>query len=146
MENKTQMKKLYDIARSSRTTDEFVSYIEYVSQRVSFSARDLANKIYKAAMTKYDATIHERVGAIKVNTDSVADQMYSVKAFARKYGVMFDYTFYLERLVLNGERFDMTSALNRLAETAITIYDMRLRRKIDTTTGITIIGGYKDAV
>lgn len=146
MENKTQMKKLYDIARSSRTTDEFVSYIEYVSQRVSFSARDLANKIYKAAMTKYDATIHERVGAIKVNTDSVADQMYSVKAFARKYGVMSDYTFYLERLVSNGERFDITSALNRLAETAITMYDIRLRRKIDTATGITIIGGYKDAV
>lgn len=146
MENKTQMKKLYDIARSSRTTDEFVSYIEYVSQRASFSARDLANKIYKAAMTKYDATIHERAGAIKVNTDSVADQMYSVKAFARKYGVMSDYTFYLESLVLNGEQFDMTSALNRLAETAITMYDMRLRRKIDTATGITIIGGYKDAV
>lgn len=141
-----QIKKLYDIARSTRTTDECVSYIEYVLQGHSFSGRDLANKIYKAAMTKYDATIRERVGAIKVNTDSVADQMYSVKAFAGKYGVVHDYTFYLERLVLNGEPFDMASALNRLTETAITMYDMRLRRKIDTATGITIIGGYKDAV
>lgn len=146
MENKTQMKKLYDIARSSRTTDEFISYIECVSQWTSFSARDLASKIYKAAMTKYDATIRERVDAIKVSTDSVADQMHSVKAFARKYGVMSDYTFYLERLVFNGERFDMASALNRLVETAITMYDMRLRREIDMSTGITIIGGYKDAV
>lgn len=146
MENKTQMKKLYNIARSSRTTDEFISYIEYVSQGASFSARDLANKIYKAAMTKYDAAVRERAGAIKVNTDSVADQMYSVKALAMKYGVMPDYTFYLERLVLNGEPFDMASALNRLTEAAITMCDMRLRRKIDTTTGITIIGGYKDAV
>ena len=146
MENKTQMQKLHAIASATRTTDEFISYIEYVSQRTSFSARDLANKIYKAAMTKYDATIRGRVDAIKVNTDSVADQMYSVKAFARKYGVASDYTFYLERLVLSGERFDMTSALNQLAESAITMYDMRLRRKIDTATGITIIGGYKDAV
>lgn len=146
MEHKTLMQKLHDIARSSRTTDEFISYIECVSQLNSFSARDLANKIYKAAMTKYDATMRERAGAIKVNTDSVADQMYSVKAFAGKYGVMHDYTFYLERLVLNGEPFDMASALNRLTEAAITMYDMRLRRKIDTATGITIIGGYKDAV
>ena len=146
MENKTQIKKLYDIARSSRTTDEFISYIEYVSQGTSFSARDLANKIYKAAMTKYDATLRERVDAIKVNTDSVADQMYSVKAFAIRYGLMSDYAFYLERLVILGEQFDMTSALNRLTEAAITMYDMRLRRKIDILTGITIIGGYKDAV
>ena len=145
MENKTLMQKLHAIASATQTTDEYVSYIEETLGR-SFSARDLANKIYTAAMTKYDATIRERVGAIKVNTDLVADQMYSVKAFARKYGVMSDYTFYLERLVLNGERFDMTSALNQLAETAITMYDMRLRRKIDTATGITIIGGYKDAV
>ena len=146
MENKTQMKKLYDIARSSRTTDEFISYIEYVSQGASFSVRDLANKIYTAAMAKYEASIRGRVDAIKVNTDSVADQMYSTKAFAGKYGVVFDYTFYLERLVLNGEPFDMASALNRLVETAITMYDMRLRRKIDMATGITLIGGYKDAV
>lgn len=146
MEDKTQMKKLYEIARSSRTTDEFISYIEHVSQWASFSACDLANKIYKAAMTKYDATIRKRVGAIKVDTDSVADQMHSVKAFAIKHGLMSDYTFYLERLVLNGEPFDMTSALNRLTEAAITMYDMRLRLKIDTSTGITIIGGYKDAV
>ena len=146
MENKTQIKKLYDIARSSRTTDEFISYIEYVSQGTSCSARDLANKIYKAAMTKYDATLRERVDAIKVNTDSVADQMYSVKAFAIRYGLMSDYAFYLERLVILGEQFDMTSALNRLTEAAITMYDMRLRRKIDVLTGITIIGGYKDAV
>ena len=146
MENKTQMKKLYDIARASRTTDEFISYIEYVSQGASFSARDLANKIYIAAMAKYDATLRGRVDAIKVNTDSVADQMYSVKALAIRYGLMSDYTFYLERLVLNGEPFDMTSALNRLTEAAITMYDMRLRRKIDILTGITIIGGYKDAV
>lgn len=145
MEDKTLMQKLHDIARSSRTTDEFISYIEETLGR-SFSARDLANKLYKAAMTKYDATIRERAGAIKVNTDSVADQMYSVKAFAGKYGVMHDYTFYLERLVLNGEPFDIASALNRLTEAAITMYDMRLRRKIDTATGITIIGGYKDAV
>lgn len=145
MEDKTLMQKLHAIASATRTTDEYVSYIEETLGR-SFSARDLANKIYKAVMTKYDATIRKRVDAIKVNTDSVADQMHSVKAFARKYGVMSDYTFYLERLVLNGERFDMTSALNRLAETAITMYDMRLRRKIDTATGITIIGGYKYAV
>ena len=138
------MQKLHAIASATQTTDEYVSYIEETLGR-SLSARDLANRIYKSAMAKYDATIRERVGAIKA-TDSVADQMYSVKAVAVKYGVMPDYTFYLERLVLNGERFDMPSALNRLAETAITMYDMRLRRKIDTATGITIIGGYKDAV
>lgn len=146
MENKTQMEKLYDIARSSRTTDEFISYIEYVSQCTSFSARDLANKIYTAAMAKYEATIRERVGAIKVNTDSVADQMHIVRAFAKKYGLMSDYTFYIERLVIQGEQFDMTSALNRLTEAAITMYDMRLRLKIVTSTGINLIGGHKDAV
>ena len=145
MEDKTLMQKLHAIASATQTTDEYVSYIEETLGR-SFSARDLANKIYKAAMTKYDATMRERVDAIKVNTDSVADQMHSVKAFARKYGVMSDYTFYLERLVLTSERFDVASALNRLAETAITMYDMQLRRKIDTATGVTIIGGYKDAV
>lgn len=77
MENETQIKKLYDIARATRTTDKYISYIEYVLQGNSFSARDLANKIYKAA---------------------------------------------------------------------IYAYDMRLRSKIDASTGITIIGGYKDAV
>lgn len=77
MENETQIRKLYNIARATGTTDEYIAYIEYVLQGHSFSARDLANKIYKAAMIKYD---------------------------------------------------------------------MRLRSKIDASTGITLIGGYLDAV
>lgn len=77
MENETQIRKLYNIARATRTTDEYIAYIEYVFQGNSFSARDLANKIYKAA---------------------------------------------------------------------ICAYDMRLRSKIEASTGITIIGGYHDAV
>ena len=144
MEDKSLMQKLHAIASATQTTDEYVSYVEETLGR-SLSARDLANKLYKAAMIKYEASIRKRASAIDVNCDLRA-QIDGVKAFARKHGLMSDYTFYLERLVLNGEQFDMASALNRLTEAAITIYDMRLRRKIDMSTGVTIIGGYKDAV
>ena len=146
MEDKTLMQKLYDIARATRTTDEYISYIEYVAQGNSFSARDLANKIYKAAMIKHEASIRKHASVIEVNRDLIADQMNGVKAFAIKYGLLRDYAFYLERVVLCLETFDMPDALNRLTEAAICIYDMRLRSKIDASTGITIIGGYKDAV
>ena len=63
MENKTQMRKLYDIARATRTTDEYISYIEYVLQGHSFSARELANKIYKAAMCAYDMQLRSKIDA-----------------------------------------------------------------------------------
>lgn len=146
MEDKTLLQKLYDIARATRTTDEYISYIEYVVQGNSFSARDLANKIYKSAMIKYDASIRKHASAIDANCDLIADQMNSVKAFAIRYGLLRDYAYYLERIVLRLETFDMLDELNRLTEAAIYIYDMRLRSKIDASTGITIVGGYKDAV
>lgn len=146
MEDKTLMQKLYDIARATRTTDEYISYIEYVVQGNSFSARDLANKIYKSAMIKYDASIRKHASAIDVNCDLMADQMNSVKAFAIRYGLLRDYAFYLERLVLNFGKFDILDALNRLTEAAICIYDMRLRSKIAASTGVTLVGGYRDAV
>lgn len=146
MEDKTQMHKLYELARATRTTDEYISYMEYVVQSNSFSARDLANKIYKSAMIKYDASIRKHASAIDANCDLTADQMNSVKAFATRYGLLRDYAYYLERIVLRLETFDMLDALNRLTEAAIYIYDMRLRSKIDASTGITIVGGYKDAV
>lgn len=146
MEDKTLMQKLYDIARATRTTDEYISYIEYVAQGNSFSARDLANKIYKSAMIKYDESIRKHASAIEVNCVSMADQIDSVKAFAIRYGLLRDYAFYLERLVLNFEKFDTRDALNRLTEAAICKYDMWLRSKIDASTGVTIIGGYHDAV
>lgn len=146
MENKALMQKLYDIARATRTTDEYISYIEYVVQGHSFNAHVLANKIYKAAMIKYDASIRKHASAIDANCDLMADQLDSVKAFAIRYGLLRDYAFYLERIVLNFVKFDMRDALNLLTDTAISIYDMRLRSKIDASTGITIIGGYKDAV
>lgn len=146
MEDKTLMQKLYDIARATQTIDEYISYIEYVVQGNSFSASDLANKIYKATMIKYEASVRKHASAIDVNCNLMADQMNSVKAFAIRYGLLRDYTFYLERIVLRLETFDMLDALNRLTEAAICIYDMRLRSKIDASTGITIVGGYKDAV
>lgn len=146
MEDKTLMQKLYDIARATRTTNEYISYIESVVQGDSFSARDLANKIYKSAMIKYDASIREHASAIDANCDLMADQMNGVKAFAIRYGLLRDYAFYLERIVLRLETFDMQDALNRLTEAAICIYDMRLRSKIDASTGIALIGGYQDAV
>lgn len=146
MENETLMQKLYDIARATRTTNEYISYIEYVAQGNSFNAHVLANKIYKAAMIKYDAAIRKHASAIDVNCDLIADQMNSVKAFAIKYGLLRDYAFYLEHIVLRLETFDMKDALNRLTEVAICTYDMRLRSKIDASTGITLTGGYKDAV
>lgn len=146
MENDTQIRKLYSIARATRTTDEYISYIEYTLQGHSFSASELANKIYKAAMIKYEASVHKHASAIDANCDLMADQLNSVKAFAIRYGLLRDYAFYLERVVLNFEKFDMRAALNRLTEGAICIYDMRLRSKIDASTGITLIGGYHDAV
>ena len=146
MEDKTLMQKLYDIAMATRTTNEYISYIEYVVQGNSFSACDLANKIYKSAMIKYEASVRKHASAIDANCDLMADQMNSVKAFATRYGLLRDYAFYLERIVLRLETFDMLDALNRLTEAAITMYDMRLRSKIDASTGITIIVGYKDAV
>lgn len=146
MEDKTIMQKLYDIARATRTTDEYISYIEYVLQGNSFSARELANKIYKAAMIKYEASVNRRAIAIDVNCTLMADQLNSVRAFATKYGLLRDYVIYIERIALNLEKFDMRRALNMLTESAICIYDMRLRSKIDVSTGITLIGGYRDAV
>lgn len=146
MENKALMQKLYAIARATRTTNEYISYIEYVVQGHSFNAHVLANKIYEAAMLKHEASIRKHASAINVSCDLMADQMNSVKAFAIRYGLLRDYAFYLERIVLRLETFDMLDALNRLTETAITMYGMRLRGKIDALTGITIIGGYKDAV
>lgn len=146
MEDKTLMQKLYDIARATRTTNEYISYIESVVQGDSFSARDLANKIYKSAMIKYEASIREHASAIDANCDLMADQMDSVKAFAIRYGLLRDYAFYLERIVLRLETFDMQDALNRLTEAAICTYDMRLRSKIDASTGIALNGGYQDAV
>lgn len=146
MENKTQMQKLYAIARATRTTDEYVSYIEYVLQGHPFSDRDLANKLYKAAMTKYDAGIRKHAGAIEGDRYFGAEMHHSLELFARKYRVMDDYISYLEGFVLSGKPFDVVSALSLMTEAAITMYDMRLRRKIDSYTGITIIGGYRDAV
>lgn len=146
MENETQIRKLYDIARATRTTDEYISYIEYVLQGNSFSARDLANKIYKAAMIKYEASVHKHASAIETNCDSMADQLDGARAFAIKYGLLRDYVIYIERIGLNIEKFDTKRALNQLTEGAICMYDMRLRRKIDASTGITIIGGYRNAV
>lgn len=146
MEDKTLMQKLYDIASATRTTNEYISYIEYVVQGNSFNACDLANKIYKAAMIKYDALIRKHADAIDVNCDLMADQMNRVKAFAIKHGLLRDYALYLERIVLNLGKFDMLDALNRLTEAAICIYDMRLRSKIVASTGITISVGYHDAV
>ena len=145
MENETQIRKLYDIARATRTTDEYISYIEYVLQGNSFSAIDLANKIYEAAMIKYEASVRKHASAVG-NLTVTADQLYSVKEFAIKYGLLRDYVIYIERIALNIEEFDMRRALNMLTEGAICIYDMRLRSKIDASTGITIIGGYRDAV
>lgn len=146
MENETQIRKLHNIAQATRTTDEYISYIEYILQGHSFSARELANKIYKAAMIKYEASVHKHASAIDANCDLMADQLNSVKAFAIKYGLLRDYVMYIERIALNIEKFDMRHALNMLTENAICIYDMRLRSKIDASTGITIIGGYRDAV
>lgn len=146
MENETQIRKLYDIARATGTTDEYISYIEYVLQGNSFSARELANKIYKAAMIKYEASVNRRAIAIDANCTLMADQLDSVRAFATKYGLLRDYVIAIERVALNIEKFDMRCVLNQLTESAICIYDMRLRSKIDASTGITIIGGYRDAV
>lgn len=146
MEDKTLMQKLYDIARATRTTDEYISYIEYVVQGNSFSAIDLANKIYKAAMLKYDVAVRKHADAAEVDCDSMADQMNNARVFAIKYGLLRDYVIYIERIVLNIEKFDIRYALNMLTEGAICIYDMRLRSKIDASTGITLIGGYHDAV
>lgn len=142
----TQMRKFYDIARATKTTDEYISYIEYVLQGNSFSARELANKIYKAAMIKYEASIRKHASAIDVNYDSTADQLDSIRKFSIKYGLLHDYIFYIERVALDLEKFDMRCALNRLTEAAICACDMRLRRKIDASTGITLVGGYHDAV
>lgn len=141
-----EIRKLYDIARATRTTDEYISYIEYTSQGHSFSARELANKIYKAAMIKYEASVHKHASAIDAKCDLMADQLDSVRAFAIKYGLLRDYVVYIERIALNIEKFDMRRALNMLTESAICIYDMRLRSKIDASTGITLVGGYHDAV
>lgn len=147
MENKTLMQKLYDIARATRTTDEYISYIEYVVvQGNSFSASELANKIYESAMIKYDASIRKHASAVDADCTLMADQLNSVKSFAIRYGLLREYAFHLESLVLNIEKFDMGRALNHLTECAICIYDMRLRGKIDASTGITITGGYRDAV
>ena len=146
MENKTQIKKLYDIARAVHSTDEYISYIEYVSQGNSFSATDLANKIYNAAMIKYDASVRKHASTIEADCTLMADQLNSVKAFAIKYGLLRDYVIYVERIALNIEKFDMRRVLHQLTEAAICIYDMRLRSKIDASTGITVIGGYQDAV
>lgn len=146
MENETQIRKLYDIARATKTTDEYISYIEYVLQGHSFSARDLANKIYKAAMIKYEASVCKHASAIEANRTLMADQLNGVRAFAIKYGLLRDYVIYIERLALNREKFDIRHALNQLTESAICMYDMRLRGKIDASTGITLIGGYRDAV
>lgn len=63
MENKTQMQKLYAIAKATRTTDDYISYLEYVAQGHSFSAIDLANKLYKAAMTNYDMRLRRKIDA-----------------------------------------------------------------------------------
>lgn len=142
----TQIRKLYDIAWATRTTNEYISYIEYVLQGNSFSARDLANKIYKAAMRRYDASIRKHASAIDADRTSMADQLHCVWAFAVKYRLLRDYVIYIERIALNIEKFDMKRVLSQLIEDAITAYDMRLRSKIDSSTGITIIGGYFDAV
>lgn len=146
MENETQIRKLYNIARATRTTDEYIAYIEYVLQGNSFNAIDLANKIYKAAMIKYEASIRKHASAIDANRVLMADQPASVREFAIRYRLLDDYASYIERLVLNLENFDMRRALNQLTESAICAYDMRLRSKIDASTGITLIGGYHDAV
>lgn len=146
MENKTQIRKLYDIAQSFRATDEYISYIEYVLQGNSFSARDLANKIYKAAMIKYEASIRKHASAIEINCDSTAIQLDGARAFAIKYGLLHDYVMYIERIALNIEKLDMKRMVNQLTEGAICIYDMRLRSKIDESTGITIVGRYRSAV
>lgn len=146
METKTQIRKIYDIARATKTTDEYISYIEYVLQGNSFSAIELANRIYKAAMIKYDASIRKHASAIDANCTLTSDKLNSVRAFAIKYGLLHDYVSYIERLALNLEKFDTRRAMDWLTETAICIYDMRLRSKIDASTGITLIGGYRDAV
>lgn len=146
MENETQIRKLYNIARATRTTDEYIAYIEYVLQGNSFSARDLANKIYKAAMIKYEASVRKHASAIDDNRVLTIDQPTSVREFATRYRVLGEYVFYIERLVLKLEKFDMRRALNRLTEAAICMYDMQLRSKIDASTGITLVGGYRDAV
>ena len=146
MENETQIRKLYAIARATRTTDEYISHIEYVLQGNSFSARALADVIYKAAMIKYEASIRKHASAVDDNRTSLADQMRRVRAFAIKYGLLRDYVSYIEGLVLHPEKFDIQRVLNLLTESDICIYDMRIRSKIDASTGITIIGGYRDAV
>lgn len=146
MENETQIRKLYNIAQSFRATDEYISYIEYVLQGNSFSARDLADKIYKAAMIKYEASIRKHASTIETDCDSLAEQLNAVRAFAVKYGVLQDYIICIDRIALNIEKFDTKRVLAKLTENAICIYDMRLRDKIDASTGITIIGGYRDAV
>ena len=64
MENETQIRKLYDIARATRTTAEYISYIEYVLQGNSFSGQASANKIYKAAMIcMYDMRLRSKIDA-----------------------------------------------------------------------------------
>lgn len=146
MENKTQIKTLYKIARAVHSTDEYISYLEYTLQSNPFSARDLADRIYKAAMLKYDMRLRKHADAIEANCVSMADKLNGIKAFAIKHGMLRDYVSYIERVILNVEKFNMHIALNHLTEYAICMYDMRLRSKIDASTGITIIGGYKDAV
>ena len=141
MKNEKQIKKLYAIAARYGRTDTYISYIEYVVQGHPFSAHDLANKIYKAAMIKRETSVHEHASGVNDNTEPVAGQMRIAKEFASIYGVMFDYTYYLERLVLSNKPFDIDEALTRLSNAAITAYDMKLRGEIDKATGITIIGG-----
>lgn len=146
MENKTQIRKLYDIARAFRATDGYISYIESVAQGRLFNACELADEIYKAAMIKYEASIRKHASAIETNGNSMADQLDRVNAFAMKYGLLYDYAFYLERRLLESEKFNMLDALNKLTTAAICKYDIRLRSKIGESTGITIINGYRDAV
>lgn len=146
MENKTQIKKLYEIARAYRCTDEYIAYIEYALQGNSVSDRDLANIIYKAAMLKYDAAVRKHADEVEANCVSMADKLNCSRAFAIKYGLLYDYVIYLERIISNVEKFDMKRVLSALTEGAICMYDIRLRSKIDASTGIKIIGGYKNAV
>ena len=146
METDRKLKKLYAIAARYGMIDTYISYIEYVVQGHSFSAHDLANKIYKAAMIKREKSIHEHASGVNDNTEPVAGQMRIAKEFASIYKVMFDYTYYLERLALSNKPFDINEALTRLSDAAITAYDMKLRGEIDKAIGITLIGGYHDAV
>lgn len=145
--DKTIMQKFYDIARSNGVNYAYVDYIEKMSlHSMAIDAEALARQILEAAMIKRNAAMRKRADAIKINCNSVADQMNKLKDFARVYGVMTDYTFYLESIVLTPRQFDINDALELLFSSAIAMYDMRLRRKIDKLTGVTIIGGYHDAV